>query len=574
VWVTNEFAGTVLRIDPATNDVVTIRAGNRPAGIAAAGGLLWFSVRPSGTGHRGGTLVLLTQSAGLVDPATANDPVSVLTLFMTNDGLTAFQRAGGLLLGTQLVPDLAVSLPQPTQGGTTYTFTLRRGIRYSTGKLVRPEDFRYAIERDFRLSSPGIPLYEGIVGGAACASDPATCDLSRGIVTDDHAGTVTFHLVAPDPQFLDKLALSWADAVPVGTPGGGTSTAVPATGPYMIRSYAPGHELRLVRNPHFRPWSPAAQPNGYPDQIVWKIGGGAAAAVTAIERGTADWSVPFPPATRMQELQTQYASQLYIYPGLTTDFLFLNTRVPPFSNPAVRRALNLAIDRARVANQLGGLAYASPACQLLPPGVPGYQRYCPYTAHPSPSGAWTAPDLAKARRLVAASGTKGMRVTVWAGPGDVVPLTSERYVVSVLDRLGYVAHLKSFAKPFSWRPMVADSRTRAQIGFALVIADYPAASDLINPLLSCAAFTPHSPSNTNLAEFCDKGIDAQIRQATQATGRAADQLWARIDHELVNRAPLVPLVNRTWIDFVSKRVGNYQFSWQAGPLLDQFWVRS
>jgi len=573
VWVTNEFAGTVSRIDPGTNHVVTtIPAGNRPAGIAAAGGLLWFSVRPPGTGHRGGTLVLLTRSAGPVDPATAYDPVSVLTLFMTNDGLTAFQRVDGLL-GTRLVPDLAVSLPEPTQGGTTYTFVLRRGIRYSTGNLVRPEDFRYAIERDFRLGSPpGMGL--GIVGGAACASDPATCDLSRGIVTNDHAGTVTFHLVAPDPQFLDKLALPWADAVPVGTPGGGTSTAVPATGPYMIRSYAPGRELRLVRNPHFRAWSQAAQPNGYPDQIVWKIGGGAGAAVTAIERGTADWSVDFPPPARIRELQTQYASQLHIYPGLTTDFLFLNTRVPPFSNPAVRRALNLAIDRNRIVKQLGGHAYASPTCQLLPPGIPGFQRYCPYTANPSRSGAWTAPDLAKARRLVAASGTKGMSVTVWDVPGEVVHLASEQYVVSVLDRLGYEAHLKSFATPGSYAAVVADSRNQAQIGFAFWIADYPAASDFINPLLSCAAFTPRSPGSTNWAEFCDKGIDAQIRQAMQATGPAADQLWTRIDHELVNRAPLVPLVDRTWIDFVSKRVGNYQFSWQAGPLLDQLWVRS
>jgi peptide/nickel transport system substrate-binding protein len=568
VWVTNQFAGTVSRINPATNDVVkTIPAGNRPAGIAAASGLLWFSVRAPGTDHRGGTLVLLTRHAGSIDPATAYEPASVLTLFMTNDGLTAFQRVGGLP-GTRLVPDLAVSLPAPTQGGTTYTFLLRRGIRYSTGKLVRPADFRYAIEREFRLRSPGMGSYE-IVGGAACASDPAKCDLSRGIVTDDHAGTVTFHLVAPDPQFLDELALPWADAVPVGTPSGGTSTAVPATGPYMIRSYAPGHELRLVRNPHFRVWSQAAQPNGYPDQIVWKIGGGAAAAVTAIERGTADWSIDFPPAARMQELQTRYASQLHIYsPGLTTDFLFLNTRVAPFSNPSVRRALNLAIDRNRIVKQLGGPAYASPTCQLLPPGIPGFRRYCPYTANPSPSGAWTAPELAKARRLVAASGTKGMSVTVWAGPGEFMPLDSELYVVSVLDRLGYAAHLKSFG------PMVADSRTRAQIGFGFWVADYPAASDFINPLLSCAAFTPHSPGNSNWAEFCDKKIDAQIQQATQATGPGANQLWARIDHELVNQAPLVPLVNRTWIDFVSKRAGNYQFSWQAGPLLDQLWIRS
>ena len=279
IWVTNELAGTVSRIDPATNRVVkTIPAGNRPAGIAAAGGLVWFSVSPPGTPHRGGTLVLLTSLSGPVDPAIAQYPPMVLTLFMTNDGLTAFQRVGGLP-GTVLVPDLAISLPAPAQGGTSYTFQLRRGIRYSTGRLVRPEDFRYAIERDFRLGSQQAVFYEGIAGAAACG--PQKCDLSRGIVTDDHANTVTFHLVAPDPQFLDKLALWGADAVPVGTPGGGTSTAVPATGPYMIQSYAPGHELRLVRNPHFRVWSQAAQPNGYPDQIVWKIGGTAAAAVTA-----------------------------------------------------------------------------------------------------------------------------------------------------------------------------------------------------------------------------------------------------------------------------------------------------
>jgi peptide/nickel transport system substrate-binding protein len=572
VWVTNEFAGTVSRIDPATNGVVKrVAAGNRPVGIAAAGGLVWFSVRPPGTGHRGGTLVLLTRHAGSVDPATAVDPASVTSLFMTNDGLTAFQRVGGLL-GTQLVPDLAISLPAPTQGGTVYTFQLRRGIRYSTGKLVRPEDFRYAIERVFRAGF-GNSFYEGIVGAAACGLQK--CDLSRGIVTDDHANTVTFHLVAPDPQFLDKLALTWADAVPVGTPSGGTGATVPATGPYMIQSYAPGHELRLVRNPHFRVWSQAAQPTGYPDQIVWKIGGTAAAAVTAIEQAKADWSIDFPPPARFRELQISYASQLHIYPGLTTDFLFLNTRVPPFDNPSARRALNFAIDRARIVNQVGGPAYAQPTCQLLPPGIPGFQRYCPYTANPGQSGRWTAPNLAKARRLVAASGTNGMPVTVWAprgGSAEFLPFSSEQYVVSVLHRLGYAAHLKTFSSMNGFP--VADSRNRAQIGAGFWVADYPAASDFITPLLSCAAFTPRNPNNANWAEFCDTRTDTQIRQAMAATGPGADQLWARIDHELVDQAPLVPLVDRTWIDFVSRRVGNYQFSWQAGPLLDQFWVRS
>jgi peptide/nickel transport system substrate-binding protein len=167
-----------------------------------------------------------------------------------------------------------------------------------------------------------------------------------------------------------------------------------------------------------------------------------------------------------------------------------------------------------------------------------------------------------------------MAITVWAGPQETVPLASERYVVTVLHRLGYAARLKSFASLPRYISMVADSRNRAQAGFGFWIADYPAASDFINTLLSCAAFTPRNPGNTNLAEFCDSRIEAQIRHAMTATGSVADQLWARIDHELVDQAPLVPLVNTFWIDFVSKRVGNYQFSWQAGPLLDQFWVRS
>ena len=78
---------------------------------------------------------------------------------------------------------------------------------------------------------------------------------------------------------------------------------LPATGPYVIDSYrrAKGSRegsLVLVRNPRFREWSPAAQPNGYPDRIVWRLGVGADAAVTAIERGRADWLYDGPPSGR------------------------------------------------------------------------------------------------------------------------------------------------------------------------------------------------------------------------------------------------------------------------------------
>src|SRR4029077_7048759 len=118
--------------------------------------------------------------------------------------------------GTQLVPDLAVSLPTPTDGGKTYTFQLRRGIRYSNGRPVKASDFRWALERYLEIGRLNT-YYDGIVGAAQCER-LKNCDLSRGILTDDAAHTVTFHLVEPDPEFLYKLANNFAYAVPQGTP--------------------------------------------------------------------------------------------------------------------------------------------------------------------------------------------------------------------------------------------------------------------------------------------------------------------------------------------------------------------
>jgi len=573
VWVSNEFGGTVARIDPGRNVVVQrIGVGNRPTGVAVVNGGVLVSVLESGAGHRGGTLTIRTDSpVDSIDTAVASSSWSILN--MTGDGLTGFVRAGGSE-GTPLVPDLAVSLPAPSDGGRTYAFQLRRNIRYSTGALVKPADIRYAIERVFKLGSGGVGFYEGIVGGAACAKSPKRCDLSRGIVTG--ANSVTFQLTAPDPDFPYKLALPFAYVVPVGTPvKAGTTRPLPATGPYAIESYRPNHLLELVRNRHFHEWSKAAQPDGYPHEIVLKLGGTVDAAMVAVERGSADvfngtQSGP-PPTARLTEVKRRYASQVHTNPTPTTIGFFLNTRVPPFDDVNVRRALNYAVNRARAVDLVGGPDQAQPTCQILPPNFPGYRRYCPYTVSPSASGSWTAPDLAKARHLVAASGTKGMQVTVWSyttfkGLGP--------FAAQALRSLGYRASVKLLAG--SYFTSVADSRNRPQIGFEFWGADYPAASDFLNTLFACGAFQPNSGTNQNYAEFCDRSIDRQTTRAlgVQATNpEAASELWGRVDRMTVERAPWVPLLNLKTVDFLSKRVGNYQYSPQWGMLIDQLWVR-
>ena len=584
VWVANEFGESVSRVDPATNTVArTVALAGRPRGLAIATGLVWVSAQDAGTGHRGGTLTVMSNGGfGSLDPASPNVQIpSGLTLSTTNDGLTAFRRVGGSD-GTQLVPDLAVSLPAPIDGGTTYTFQLHRGIRYSNGQPVRPEDFLRTFERLFALeagvNSPGY-LYEDLEGGAVCVAHRTRCDLSRAIVTDDRANTITFHLVGPDPEFLDKLAGVAVVAVPATTPIRDLGTQpLPATGPYEIASDT-GREVRFVRNPYFREWSHAAQPAGYPDQIVWRIGASPEAAVTAVEQGRADYTLDPPPADRLNEVQTRFASQLHINPSDLTVGWTLNTRVAPFNNLNVRRALNYAVDRAKIATVLG--QDSRPTCQLLPPYIPGYRPSCPYTSGANAASASRAPDLAKAQTLIAASRTRGARITVWSqgappiitnGAADAI----SRYFVALLDRLGYRATLKTIALTnTSYQPW--DSRLKIQDSLGFEFAAYPAASQFLGPpYTSCASFIPASPNNANVSELCDHQLDTTVRRAVAAEtagSPTATALWTQADRRVTNDAPAVELATPSTTDLVSHRVGDYQYNpQQESVLIDQLWV--
>jgi peptide/nickel transport system substrate-binding protein len=557
VWVANELGGTVSRIDPQTTRVRgRVSTGNRPSGIAAGEETVWVTVRAGGGVHRGGTLRFATAlTVDSIDPAVAYDVTTWQILSLTADGLTAFRRVGGPE-GAAIVPDLATALPTPTNAGRTYRFQLRHGIRYSTGALVEPRDVRASIERVFELRSPGTPYYEGIVGASACATG-RRCDLSRGIVVDGPARAITFHLTQPDPEFLFKLALTFAYVVPARTPSRETGThPLPATGPYVITSYKPKRSVKLVRNPHFREWSGAARPEGYADEILI-TNASPAQALNAVRGGRADLGADLPPE-QIDTIATRYPSRLRSTPSGETDFLSLNTRIPPFSNLDARRAVNYAVDRRAVLDLFGGSQYARPTCQALPPNFPGYEAYCPYTQG--------APDLGKARQLIARSGTAGMRVELVGA--DVRPYDAlARHMAGVLERLGYRVSTKLL--PFEeWAVAVGDRHSNTEAAMGAWRPDYPSPSGVIVPLFSCA--------RQGLMAFCRRGIDTQMRraQSLQLTDpRAANALWARIEREIVDQAPLVGLVNLKDVEFVSERLGNYQYHPMFSTLLDQLWVR-
>jgi YVTN family beta-propeller protein len=572
LWVSDESNGRIVRIDPEQNEVATsIDTGNRPQGGAFAAGRLWLPVQPAAVRHRGGTLrvVSIRRTFDSLDPAVGYNGNAWNLLNMLYGGLTAFQRVGNPD-GTKLVPDLATSLPVPSDDGRTYVFQLRRGIRYSNGEIVRPRDFRSGLERVFALHpSPvnRIAFYDGLRGAARCVRHPKSCDLGAGVDTDDRSNTVTFHLVAPDPEFLQKLTFAFAAPVPPGTPK--RQTVVPATGPYYITSYKFERRLELARNPYFREWSEAATPDGYADRIHWTFlphrAASARRAVRAVERGSADVIFGAVPSELVREVETQYATQVHAHPNWGVTYLFLNPRVPPFDDIRVRRAANYAANRsAALPASAQGLG-SEPTCQILPPNFPGYRRYCPYTVHPGPTGVWTGPDLKRARQLVAASGTIDIPVTIWVPDNQ----TSEGPVVGALMRsLGYRTRVKNVSSALYYysRRGLGNPSSHVQAGVSSWFADYYGASSFMD-YFSCTGF----------AHVCDPRIESLTRHAPTLPTTdpyAANQLWARVDHEMVDRAVVVPLITHKTLEFVSKRVENYESRPDPiGVLLDQLWVK-
>jgi peptide/nickel transport system substrate-binding protein len=495
-------------------------------------------------------------------------------LTMTSDGLLNYRRVAGAK-GSELVPDLAEAIPTPTDGGKTYEFKVRKGIKYSTGAEVKPSDFTYTFERQFKAAAPASGFYEGIVGGEACAKKPKRCDLSKGVVADDAASTVTFHLTEPDPDFLQKLAIPFAYVVPKGTPNKDIGTKpLPATGPYKIERYTPDQQMVFVRNPQFKEWSREAQPDGYPDKIVMKLGLSLSDAVTQIERGQADWSYDAPPADRLGEIGDKFKDQFHINQVPQNYHMAINTKVAPFDKVEVRQALNFATDRNAVLQLWGGAALGRISCQVLPFGFPGHKPYCPYTKNPGEK--WSAPDMAKAQQLVDASGTKGQKVTIISTPDETTKAIN-LYFVSLLRKLGYKASLKTLNSSVQYS-YVQDSRNKAQLSFSYWYPDYTSASNFLTTVVGCDGFHPASTSSPNLSEFCDQAIQKKTEQAlklAQTDQDAANELWAQIDKETTDQAPLVTLFIANRLDFVSKRLGNFQFnpSVTGNFMINQAWVK-
>ena len=506
VWVANSLDGTVSRIDPQTNTVTaTVAVGDGAGAIAVGAGGVWVSSQYAGTvaridpvdrrgdaddhgrqpppraGGRGRPGVgrraarrhrpprrhaeRADHGLGRHHRPGPDENLLQAPLEMTYDGLTAYQRVGGSG-SVQLVPDLAVSLPSPTDGGTTYTFQLRRGIRYSNGELVRPEDFRRALERDLILGPNPSTAARSRTSSAAprARPTPATATSRAAWSPTTRPTPSPFTSSRRTRSSCDRLTLPDAVAVPADN-ADCTTSACTRCRPPARTSGSPSHAY--ARHARAQPVLPRVVARGAarrlpgPDRLPPRRQprGRDHRRSNAAPPTTPSTGCPQTASTR---LQTRFASQLYVSPAAATDALVLNTRVAPFTDVRVRRALNYAIDRAKIARLLG--QDNQPTCQILPPYLPGYRPYCPYTIDPNPAGvvARTGPRAGRTpdRRLAHARDADH-DLEPRRRQNDYTPI--EPYLVSLLDRLGYPTRVKDFSDADPNAPLrFADSRTRAQ----------------------------------------------------------------------------------------------------------------
>lgn len=552
VWVADRH-GRLQRLDARSHRVTDrVSTGSGTSALTVADDRLWASAVARPASRRGGTLRAALTGPFMLDPAVGGfDGSSMPVLGLTHDGLLGYRRGGGAA-ASRLVPELAAAMPQVSAGGRRLRFRLRRGLRYADGTPVRAGDLPASLARIAERSPDLVSLYASIVGVDSCTR--ARCDLSRGFLTDDAAGTIELRLSRPDPDLPYRLALPLASFVsrraaspPVGT------------GPYRLAHAPRRGVVALVRNPWFRPRD-GGRDAGYPDRIEVRQAGAPAEEGARIARGASDVYQPNLIAPEsLAALRSRVGGRVRSGPTAAVGFAILDVESRPFDDVRVRRALNLAVDRAHVAARMGGSDLAAPTCQLLPPGVAGYRPVCPFTASPTASGAWVAPDVDAARRLVAASGRAGTRVSVWTPPDREAV---GAHLAAVLRELGFRADVRPVAHDGKIFEAAAGPGRDPQIGVTGWIAEHPGPARFLRDLITCGA---------NPSHFCDRAIEREIDRA--ASGDAGDEVWAAVERRIAARAPLVPLFSLRWAVATSERVGNVQINPLIGVLFDQVWVR-
>ncbi len=511
-------------------------------------------------GNEGGTLVgAYSGFPDYLDPALSHSIEGWTATFDTYIPLLTYAHASGKA-GGKVIPGLATALPKVTDGGKTYTLTLRKGLRYSNGEPVVASDFTHSLERVFKLNSSGSPFYEDIVGAAQFLKTKKGG--IPGVVTNDKTGQITIHLTSPRGTFENELALPFVALVPGNTPMEDLSAnPPPATGPYMITSSTPGRGWEYERNPQWAKTNAKLLPqlpSGHVDKIKIEVQRNAQTEVNDVESGKVDWMDNEVPPDRYQEVISKFeGTQFRVEPTVSTYFFWMNTTQEPFNDVRVRQAVNYAVDPAALeriySGRLEGLQ------QVLPPGMPGYQKLALYPH-----------DVKKAKELIAEANPSDREVTVWTDT-ESSSRDAATYYAGVLEEIGFKTTLKTLSLDNYFTVIGNGSTPDLDTGWASWYEDYPHPNDFLEPLLAEESIAP--TNGTNLSRFADPQLSKKLTElGEEPLGPKQEAGYAEVDKGFMEQAPMAPYGTSTSSTFVSGEINldNVIFNPTFGPDLASF----
>ncbi|HEV7770126.1 MAG TPA: ABC transporter substrate-binding protein [Solirubrobacterales bacterium] len=509
-------------------------------GLAACGS--------SSSGKEGGTLTVSYASFPDLDPQLSYSAEGWSAIYNTYLPLLTYAHAEGAE-GSAVVPGLAEDLPTVSKDEKVYTLTLRKGLKYSDGTPVKASDFGSTVERLFEVESGGSPFYADIVGAEDFLEGKA--DGISGIKTDDKTGKIEITLTGPSGTFVNELAMPFVALVPPSTPGKPLTTKpAPATGPYELVEVKPGRSWSYARNPQWEKANARAMPDlpgGHVDRIDVTVVSNQSTQVNEIEQGKTNWMFDPLPSDRVAQVQQRYeGSQYKPEASISTYFFWMNMTQPPFDDVKVRQAVNYAIDPAALERIYAGEINATQ--QILPPGMPGYEKFELYPH-----------DLEKAKALVKEANPSDREITVWTDSLDPNDVAGE-YYESVLDQIGFDAKLK-VVNADNYFTLIGNAATPdLDTGWANWFEDYPHPNDFFEPLLSGESIAP--TNNTNLSRIDDPKLSAKIAElgAEQLSPEVEDG-YAELDKAYMEQAPWAPYGNRRLSLFVSSDIDMESVIW-------------
>jgi ABC-type transport system substrate-binding protein len=519
--------------------VVTLLAG--ALGVAVASSALAGATAT----NAGGTLrVNFAESDfSFLDPALAYDGPSWQVLYATGATLVGFRNAPAPQ-GNLIVPDAAASMPLISKDGRTYTFTLKKGLRFSDGSAVTPAAFVRAFERAANpdQQSPANQYIGDIAGVDAYIAGKA----ARISGLTARGSQLIVRLSRARPTFLSEASLPFFQAVkPTMAIDPDGISVYPSAGAYRIVSREPGVRVLLERNRFYKGSRPATV-----DKITITVNTDTAQSFLQVRAGQADYDLGGLPPTAHGDLASTFGvrktgnGRYFVNPTLAITYLALNTARPFFASAAHRKAVNWAIDRPALL-RVGGKLAGTRTDQILPPSIPGFQQARLYAV----KGA----DPAMARKV-----SPGINAQIKLLHTTSLTSTARAQVIQYnLKQIGIDVKLE----PAPFGVAITQAGTKgADFDMFLIswASDYPDPGVFINPLLDGTLI--QDSNNSNYSYFDDSIYNRRIAAAAKLTGDARFAAYGKLDVDIMRQAaPLAPILVPNVREFVSARTSGYVF---------------